>query len=110
MHTCPICGIKVSIDKVKLTGELGCSYYDWVISCNNCNLINVHYPADSYWERSYYKTPDEALNAFEERCLRSKAMKEIRALNPSRCCPECGRILEDGLFKYCSNCGRMFLK
>ena len=108
MHVCPICGVKINIDKVTMTGELGCSYYDWLISCNNCTLINLHYPADSYHERRYFKTSDEALNAFEERCIRSKAEKQIRDLNPSRCCPECGRMIPNGILRYCSNCGRLF--
>lgn len=64
-HPCPVCGNEVTIEKERQNGGMDDSYYDWKITCNNCHLINVYYPADCFYGRDYYETQCSALAHFD---------------------------------------------
>lgn len=72
-HPCPVCGSEVTIEKERQNGGMDGGYYDWKIFCNNCNLVNVYYPADCFYGREYYETPCSALAAFDNYSMKFNA-------------------------------------
>ena len=75
-HPCPVCGNEVTITKEQLNDGGGWQYCDWKISCNNCHLINVYYPADGFYGREYYETPCSALATFDNYNLNRRKWNE----------------------------------
>ena len=63
---CPICNHTLDIDKVDYSSGMDGRYHNWRIRCNNCNLIDVEYPADCFYGRDYYHTKDEVIEHFNK--------------------------------------------
>ncbi len=72
MSKCPICGNKVKIEKVGYSAGMDGRYYDQLISCDKCHLLNVEYSADCFYRRDYYETAQTALDAFDKQCSKNK--------------------------------------
>lgn len=67
-YICPICKHEVTIEKISQHSGMDGYYDNWIIQCNNCKLVNVEYPADSFYGRDYYKTEESALEAYNSTC------------------------------------------
>lgn len=67
-HLCPVCKHEVSIKMVEENGGMDGRYCNWRISCDHCHLVRVDYPADCFYGREYYETPQLALDEFDKYC------------------------------------------
>lgn len=74
MSKCPICGNEVKIEKVDHSEGMDGRYYDWLISCDKCRLLNAEYSADGFYGRDYYETEQSALDAFDKDCSKIKRL------------------------------------
>lgn len=80
---CPICGAHLIIEKEAQNGGMDGRYYNWVVRCGNCHLLNIEYAADNFYGREYYETPeavmDDLKNYIREVQSRIQVFQEMRS-------------------------------
>ena len=75
---CPICKHALSISKEGFDGGMDGRYYDWVIRCDNCGLLNYNTAADNFYGRGYSATQQDAIIKFNKYVSRYKETKEMK--------------------------------
>ena len=69
MHCCPVChSNQIDIRQTREFQGMDGSCTNWFITCQHCHIPNVTLAADNFYNRKFYKTKEDAIQAWNELC------------------------------------------